>query len=62
MAHKGGKYGRTRGKAERERRKKEASERASIRSQRSPVEQLVELDRRLGGKGKGAARERARLS
>lgn len=35
--------------------------RAAKRSERTPEQQLKELDRRLG-KGKGATRERARLA
>lgn len=45
----------------REARKQKASERVEKRSRRSPAEQLVELDRRLG-KDIGAKNERARLS
>lgn len=41
-------------------RRKEAQERAEVRAQRSPQEQLAILDKRLG-KGQGAQRERARL-
>lgn len=43
-----------------ETRRQEAQERAEVRAQRSPQEQLAVLDKRLG-KGQGAARERARL-
>lgn len=42
-------------------RREEALERAQARSDRSHQEQLARLDR-LFGKGKGAAKERARLA
>jgi len=61
MARKSGKLRRTRGKADKEQRRKEASARGGLRSQRSAKEQLAELDKRLGA-GKGATRERSRLT
>lgn len=41
-------------------RQRSAKERAEARAERSPQEQLAELDKRLG-EGKGAVKERARL-
>ena len=41
-------------------RREAAQERAEVRANRSPQEQLATLDKRLG-KGQGAKRERARL-
>lgn len=41
-------------------RQRSAQERAEARAERSPQEQLAELDKRLG-EGKGAVKERARL-
>lgn len=52
----GGKFGYLR-----DTRVSEATERAVKRANRTPAQQVEELDRRLG-KGKGAVRERAKLA
>lgn len=52
--------GRPHGKDARQYRRSAAQERAEVRADRSPDQQLRELDRKLGA-GVGAKRERARL-
>lgn len=50
------------GKDKRQERHLRAVERAEVRASRSPEQQIRELDRRLGGSGVGAKKERARLA
>lgn len=54
--YRGGFYGSTKSL-----RQEEAAERAQLRSERSPEQQLAKLDRKLGA-GVGAVRERAALA
>lgn len=49
------------GKDKRQERHLRAVEHAEVRASRSAEQQIRELDRRLGGPGIGAKRERARL-